>query len=253
METTVLKSNELSLLQQEHHFNLEIMEGVMNGKKQLLVDAENLHQELNIQTPFHKWVGRRLEDNQFVDGMDFWTILSKTSGRPKTQYILTLDSAKIIGMQENVRIRRYFLAVEDLAVKLATTPQLPTDRKQLMALALIEADKTIQEQEEAIKVLAPKAEFYDTVGNAEGFHKVSEVAKILGMGSIRLYEWLRANGFLSSSPAHYNLPYQKLVEQGLFVVKESPYEHPKTGEKRLSFTTLVTGKGLIKLQERLKA
>lgn len=134
-----------------------------------------------------------------------------------------------------------------------TTPQLPTDRKQLMALALIEADKTIQEQEEAIKVLAPKAEFYDTVGNAEGFHKVSEVAKILGMGSIRLYEWLRANGFLSSSPAHYNLPYQKLVEQGLFVVKESPYEHPKTGEKRLSFTTLVTGKGLIKLQERLKA
>jgi anti-repressor protein len=79
---------------------------------QPMIDARGLHGWLGIPTRFHVWVARRIEEYGFIEGLDFRTILVKTGGRPKSEYLLTLDMAKELAMVERSEIgretRRYF-------------------------------------------------------------------------------------------------------------------------------------------------
>lgn len=82
------------------------------------VDGRSLHEFLQIETPFKKWIDRMLEYG-FVEGVDFWTKMSETlpqGGRPATEYELTIDMAKEISMiQRNERgkqARLYFIECE---------------------------------------------------------------------------------------------------------------------------------------------
>ncbi|MFD2837902.1 antA/AntB antirepressor family protein [Azotobacter vinelandii] len=55
-----------------------------------------------MQTRFNDWIGRRIEQYGFIEGEDFYSVLSKSAGgRPSQDYHLTLDMAKELAMVEN--------------------------------------------------------------------------------------------------------------------------------------------------------
>lgn len=94
--------------------------GNLNGESQSLVNANDLHTVLGVETRFDTWFQRRIEQYGFSEQLDFCSNLSKSIfGRPKTEYHLSLDMAKELCLVENTeqgkKARRYFIEVEKLA------------------------------------------------------------------------------------------------------------------------------------------
>jgi anti-repressor protein len=120
---------------------------------------------------------------------------------------------------------------------------------ELMAKALLVAQKQIEERNKQIEVMKPKAIFADAVATSKTSILVGDLAKLIcqngyQIGQKRLFEWLRENGYLIKSGNSYNMPMQRYVEQGLFEVKESNVQNPD-GSVRITRTTKVTGKGQV--------
>lgn len=76
---------------------------------------------------------------------------------------------------------------------------------------------------------------------------VGELAKVLNqtginIGEMRLFQWLREKEYLCAYGSEYNLPRQKYIEQGIFIIKTSRVQLP-TGQVVEKNTTKVTAKG----------
>jgi anti-repressor protein len=127
---------------------------------------------------------------------------------------------------------------------------------ELIAKALIvannkiaERDKIIEQKQARIEQMKPKEIFADAVSASHTSILVGDLAKLIcqngyQIGQKRLFDWLRANGYLIKSGGSYNMPKQRYVEQGLFEVKESNLQNPD-GSVRITRTTKVTGKGQV--------
>jgi len=80
------------------------------------VDARELHRRLEVRQKFSDWIKDRLKD--FTQGIDYQAFTENTEklGRPRTVYILTLETAKHIAMLERnekgKEIRQYFINFE---------------------------------------------------------------------------------------------------------------------------------------------
>lgn len=124
--------------------------------------------------------------------------------------------------------------------------------KELLALAVLEAQKTIEEQAAEIGRMKPKEIFADAVSTSHTAILIGDLAKILKQNGIetgqkRLFAWLRENGYLiKRKGTDWNMPTQKSMERGLFEVKESTVNNPD-GSVRINRTTKVTGKGQVYL------
>lgn len=75
---------------------------------------------------------------------------------------------------------------------------------------------------------------------------ISELAKMLNqsgvkIGEMRLFQFLREKNYLCAFGSEYNLPRQKYIEQGLFIIKSSRVQLP-TGQVVEKNTTKVTAK-----------
>lgn len=119
--------------------------------------------------------------------------------------------------------------------------------KELLALAVLEAQKTIEEQNAKIEEMKPKAIFADAVATSKQSILIGELAKLIcqngfPIGQKRLFHWMRENGYLMKQGSSYNMPMQRYVESGLFEIKESSVTNPD-GSVRLTRTPKVTGKG----------
>lgn len=119
--------------------------------------------------------------------------------------------------------------------------------KELLALAVIEAQKTIEEKDKEIERMRPKEVFADAVASSKDSILIGELAKLIcqngySVGQNRLFTWMRDNGYLMVQGASRNIPKQRYVEQGLFEIKESSIANPD-GSVRLIKTTKVTAKG----------
>lgn len=98
----------------------------------MLIDARLLHQQLQISTPFHKWIQRRIEEFGFDKNQDYFELRTNLSiiipGRKPTDYHLTMDMAKELAMLERndvgKRIRQYFIAVEKEARETAGSARI---------------------------------------------------------------------------------------------------------------------------------
>lgn len=95
--------------------------------------------------------------------------------------------------------------------------------------------------------LAPKALFADAVAASDNTMLVGELAKLLSsngihIGQNRLFAWLRGNGYLMKQGSWKNMPTQRSMDMGLFVVKETAITHAD-GHVTVSRTPKVTGKG----------
>lgn len=93
-----------------------------------MFDARALHEWLGVKDPFHQWVKRRVESHGFEEGFDFCTVLFKTpgkAGRPRTDYLITPDTAMHLALMENNEMgrktRRYFIQMESAAITMAQT------------------------------------------------------------------------------------------------------------------------------------
>lgn len=120
--------------------------------------------------------------------------------------------------------------------------------KELLALAVLEAQKTIELQNQEIERMKPKEIFADAVATSHTSILIGDLAKLLKQNGIetgqkRLFEWLRENGYLiKRKGADWNMPTQKAMGMKLFEVKESTVNNPD-GSVRINKTTKVTGKG----------
>lgn len=120
--------------------------------------------------------------------------------------------------------------------------------KELLALAVLEAQKTIEEQTAQIERMKPKEIFADAVATSHTAILIGDLAKLLKQNGIetgqkRLFVWMREHGYLIKRKGiDWNMPTQKSMEMGLFEVKESTVNNPD-GSVRINKTTKVTGKG----------
>lgn len=127
---------------------------------------------------------------------------------------------------------------------------------ELMAKAILVAQRTIEEknkvieqQRQKIETDKPKTIFADAVSTSKSSILIGDLAKLIcqngyQIGQKRLFQWMRDNGYLIKSGFSYNMPMQRYVEQGLFEVKESNVQNPD-GSVRITRTTKVSGKGQV--------
>ncbi|WNO28394.1 antirepressor [Corynebacterium phage PSonyx] len=132
------------------------------------VMGRDLHQFLEVKTPYDKWMPRMVEYG-FVAGQDFSTKMSEsTGGRPSQDHIISLDMAKEISMIQRTdkgkKARQYFIECERQAKEKTNT----LTGKELMAAALIEAQATMKEleattkeQQAQLEAAAPKVAYHD--------------------------------------------------------------------------------------------
>ena len=105
-----------------------VFSGTIPGQSTQLCNAADLHRALSVGDRFDQWISRRIGTYGFSEGEDFCTVLCKTSGRPRTEYHLTLNTAKELAMVERTdkgrEVRRYFIECERRALAGETTPSL---------------------------------------------------------------------------------------------------------------------------------
>lgn len=121
----------------------------------------------------------------------------------------------------------------------------------------------IKEQEEKrllakeIHDLQPKVVFADSVTTSKTSILVGELSKILkqngvDIGQNRLFEWLRANGYLiKRKGTDYNMPTQYSMERGWFEVKIRTLSNPD-GSIKVTKTPKVTGAGCLYFVNKFK-
>lgn len=110
--------------------------------------------------------------------------------------------------------------------------------------ARLAAEQKIEEQK-------PLVQFANHVASTDGLIDIGALAKLakdanIIVGRNRLFAWLRNNNYLMRG----NIPYQRYIEQGIFVLREGTFE--ASDGPRVYKKTYVTGKGQIYLIEKLR-
>lgn len=116
---------------------------------------------------------------------------------------------------------------------------------ELFAHAVIEAKAMLAAKDQQIAVMAPKAEFYDDLMDADGAYSWQAAAGILGWGRNVMLRELRKLGVVQGN----RLPYRRYAHH--FKVVPGTYQHPKTGEQIPCATTHVRPSGLEFLRKKL--
>ena len=120
--------------------------------------------------------------------------------------------------------------------------------KELLALAVLEAQKTIEAQNKDIERMKPKEIFADAVATSNTTILIGELAKLLrqngiDIGQNRLFSWLRENGYLiRQKGSAYNTPTQRSADLGILTTKETVIVR-SDGSTEVKKTVKVTGKG----------
>ena len=237
--------------------SIDLVDFTPEGKVE--ISGRQLHMKLNVKTRYNDWFSRMVEYG-FVEGTDFYSNLSKTSsdgGRPSTDHILTLNMAKEIAMlqrtPEGQEIRRYLIKVEEDW----NSPEKVMARAVLMANNKVKELTTLTEiQQATIEAQKPKVLFSDTVAGSSTSILIGELAKMIkqtgkvDIGQKRLFAWLREHGYLMQRGGIPNYPTQKSLNLKVLEVKERTINN-LDGSTRLTFTTMVTGKGQIYFVNKL--
>jgi phage antirepressor YoqD-like protein len=109
---------------------------------------------------------------------------------------------------------------------------------------MLEREIYIEEMETQMVIDAPKVKFHDDFQGAHGNILMREAAKKIGWGEKKLFARLQQDDILISSSE----PYQKYIDQGLFVMKTGL--HIENGKPTQHATILVTPKGVQWLYKR---
>ena len=222
------------------------------GQAQQTVNARELHAFLESKQEFSNWIKNRIEDYGFLDGGDFLTNLSKTQGRPRIDYFLSLDMAKELSMVERnakgKQARQYFI---DCEKRLSGSLNIPQTLPDALRLAADLAERN-QQQAAQIAELAPKAEALARIEVAQGDLTVTQAAKMLKMQPKQLFDWLAQHGWLyRSGGSGVWLGYQDKVHSGYVTHSVYRYTSQSTGAERVNTQVYLTPKGMSRIAEKL--
>ena len=224
-----------------------------NGEQ--LVSGRELHQFLEVATPYKKWFDRMCEYG-FIENKDFVTVGQKcpiaNGGYQETiEHLLKLSMAKELSMiqrnEKGKQAREYFIKCEEAW----NSPEMILARASQIQARMLETYKDkVTMLEQKIEEDKPKVIFAGAVETSKTSILIGDLAKIIkqnghDVGQKRLFNWLRENNYLiKRQGSDYNMPTQRAMELGLFEIKETAITH-SDGHITISKTTKVTGKGQI--------
>jgi len=125
--------------------------------------------------------------------------------------------------------------------------------KEFLALALMDAQQIIEEQERQLIDAQPAIVFHQAVAVTEDTILVRDFAKLVTqalrqngfnvtIGEKRLFEWFKDKGYLIKQKSNsYNMPTQRSVDMNLFKIKETTIQGDHG--PRINKTSKITGKG----------
>lgn len=204
----------------------EIIKIDINENQEPVVSGRELHEKLEVQTPYDKWMPRMIEYG-FTENIDFSTFLSEsTGGRPATDHLLKLDMAKEIAMIQRTdkgkQVRQYFLEIE----KEYNSPE------KIMARALRIAEKELNTlklelnvKDQQIAEMQPKASYYDMILQCKDLISVTEIAKDYGMSAKTFNKKLHELGIQYKQSGIWFL-YAKYQSRGYTKTKTQNYSKP---------------------------
>lgn len=234
----------------------QLIKTVQNDNGEIIVSGRELHEFLEVKTEYKKWFDRMTEYG-FIENVDFAVIVKNVDDvsvfggvRKITDHALKIDAAKEISMiqrnEKGKEARLYFIKVE----KMWNNPEMIIKR------AMDLQQKKIVELEIQIETDKQYTNFGKVVSNSNGAISIGAFAKMmfdkhnLKIGRNKMFDWLRENGYLIKQQGReFNNPKQIYVEQGLFDVKPTIVSRTDGDIEKL--TTLITGKGQVKLADIL--
>jgi anti-repressor protein len=113
----------------------------LNGKIQLGVNARDLHKMLEVKAEFSHWIKRRINQCKFEENFDYTVFVKRDEnlkgGRPTTEYIISVDMTKHLGMMERnekgFEIRKFYIEQEELARNTLNGIQIEIGKLSLIA------------------------------------------------------------------------------------------------------------------------
>ena len=218
------------------------------------VSARELHAFLESKQDFSNWIKNRIEKYGFVENQDFEVfnkfIENPSGGRPKTEYILSMDMAKELAMVEGnekgKQARKFFIECEKQYRKQRGNFQIPQTFAEALRLALAQAEQ-LETQQKQLQSQQKKVDFVDRILDTGEKIDIGQSAKILGLpfGRNRLFKELREKGVFFKNR---NEPKQQYIERGYFQLKEQWIDRTNH-DGFMIMKVLVTQKGLSFLSE----
>lgn len=224
------------------------------------VSGRELHDFLNIETPYVKWFNRMTEYG-FTEGEDYAEVLDKIvqnpkeGGRPATDHQLTIPMAKELCMiQRNERgkqARQYFLAIEAQW----NSPEAVMRRAVLIAQKQNDQLKAANRQLLAENSdLKPDAEYARAVCVGKNCRTTTSLAKDYGLSAEKLNSILHGLKIQYKTSDGQWVLYAKYCGKGYTKNRKStPFQHKSTGEWDTKNTTVWTEAGQRFIYEQLKA
>jgi len=169
------------------------------------------------------------------------------SGKNNKCYLLSKDAALDLitgySLPHRHAVNQRWLEIE------SAQPQFTVPANFAEALRLsADLQESLDEANHKIGQDAPKVEFAMAVRSMQGACAVSDFAKSIGFGRNTLFKMMRDDGLLMKN----NMPYQNRVDQGIFkVIEQIPFTDSK-GRTHPAFTTFVTGKGQVYLENKYR-
>jgi anti-repressor protein len=158
------------------------------------------------------------------------------------KYLITQDGFSFLVMgytgKEAARFKEMYINEFNSMKLQLSKPQLPSTFIEALEALLNSSKENLVLQQQA-QINAPKIALYDTAMNAGNNFTMMHVAKTLGIGRNKLFDFLREKKVLMKN----NLPYETYVSRGYFEVRQYTITHFTTGLENKT-QTLVTPKGM---------
>jgi len=206
------------------------------------VNARELWEFLGSQRQFADWIEYKVKQCRLKEGFDFIHkfVKNPSGGRPSNEFYVSIDAAKHISMMEGTdrgfEVRDYFI---DCERRLKSIDHSKMSKLDILKMAL-ESETERLRLEQKIEDDKEDVEFAQRFRTAHGRWMVGEVAKFIGAGPNKFWEWLRDTRIIMRTSR--DTPYQHYFDKGYFDWKLGTYE--KNGVVVSSKTLLFTNAGV---------
>lgn len=220
------------------------------GKLVFIQNDRVLTDSLTVAEVFEKEHKRVLQDirelgcsQEFREHNIVLTSYKTLQNKELPKYLITQDGFALLAMgytgQKAMEFKEdYIKAFREMESQIKSQIQVPQSFAEALRLAA--------DLEEERQKLLPKAETYDRFISGENVQKMNDVAKILGWGRNKLFAELRERKIFMSN----NVPLQRYIDAGYFVVKETPITMGDTGINKPQ--TYATAKGVEWLSKKFE-
>lgn len=159
-------------------------------------------------------------------------------------YEVCMQSRKPIAKQIKKEIKQYLKSIR------LTGAAIPVgDEKKMVSYYFSSLSQETQGVivNELIEKNKQLQEFYDDLMNTEGLMQINTVAKELGIGEYKLFDYLRKKKIFFYDKDMVNVPYERFRLEGKFAVRETPCHDGK-----IRSVTYATKKGLEYIRKQLR-